>query len=99
MDFNKATSIRLADFKSPQMRAFHVTWFAFFLCFFGWFGISPLMSIVREDLHLTTQQVGDTIIAGVFITILARLIIGVVADRIGPRITYSFLLVFGSFPV
>ena len=95
----KATSIRLADFKSPQMRAFHVTWFAFFLCFFGWFGISPLMSVVRDDLQLSTQQVGDTIIAGVFITIIARLIIGTVADRIGPRITYSYLLVFGSLPI
>jgi NNP family nitrate/nitrite transporter-like MFS transporter len=100
MDFkNKATSINLLDFKTPQMRAFHVTWVAFFLAFFGWFGISPLMSIVREDLQLTQQQVGDTIIAGVFITIIARLIIGPVADRIGPRLAYSFLLIFGSLPV
>jgi NNP family nitrate/nitrite transporter-like MFS transporter len=99
MDFNKATSIRLADFKSPQMRAFHVTWFAFFLCFFGWFGIAPLTAIVREDLQLTQTQVGDSIIAGVFITIIARLIIGPVSDRIGPRITYSFLLIFGSLPI
>jgi NNP family nitrate/nitrite transporter-like MFS transporter len=99
MDFNKATSIRLADFKSPQMRAFHITWFAFFLCFFGWFGISPLMSVVRDDLGLTAQQVGDTIIAGVFITILARLVIGAAADRVGPRLTYSVLLVLGSLPV
>jgi MFS transporter, NNP family, nitrate/nitrite transporter len=99
MNFNKATSIRLADFKSPQMRAFHVTWFAFFLCFFGWFGIAPLTAIVREDLQLTQTQVGDSIIAGVFITIIARLIIGPVSDRIGPRITYSFLLIFGSLPI
>jgi NNP family nitrate/nitrite transporter-like MFS transporter len=96
---NKATKINLADFKSPQMRAFHVTWFAFFLCFFGWFGISPLMSVVREDLGLTAQQVGDTIIAGVFITIIARLIIGAVADRFGPRISYTYLLILGSLPI
>ena len=30
---NKATRIKLTDFKSPQMRAFHMSWFAFFLCF------------------------------------------------------------------
>lgn len=96
---NKATSIRLADFKSPQMRAFHITWFAFFLCFFGWFGISPLMGVVREDLGLTAQQVGDTIIAGVFITIIARLIIGALTDRFGPRLSYTFLLIFGSLPI
>lgn len=96
---NKAVSINLRDFKTPQMRAFHVTWVAFFLAFFGWFGISPLMSIVREDLQLTQQQVGDTIIAGVFVTIIARLIIGPVADRVGPRLAYPFLLIFGSLPV
>ena len=27
---NKATSIRLADFSSAPMRAFHMSWFAFF---------------------------------------------------------------------
>lgn len=100
MDFkNKATSINLFSFKTPQMRAFHVTWFSFFLAFFGWFGIAPLMAIVREDLHLTQQQIGDSIIAGVFITIIARLIIGPVADKIGPRKAYTYLLIFGSLPV
>ena len=50
---NKATRISLFDFKSPQMRAFHMTWFAFFLCFFAWFGIAPLMKVVREEMALT----------------------------------------------
>ncbi len=100
MEFkNKATSINLFSFNTPQMRAFHVSWFAFFLAFFGWFGIAPLMSIVREDLQLSQQQVGDSIIAGVFVTIIVRLIIGPLADRIGPRRTYTFLLIFGSLPV
>lgn len=96
---NKATSINLFSFNTPQMKAFHVTWFAFFLAFFGWFGIAPLTAIVREDLQLTQQQVGDSIIAGVLITILARLVIGPIADRIGPRRAYTFLLIFGSLPV
>lgn len=100
MEFkNKATRINLMDWKTPQMRAFHVTWIAFFLAFFGWFGISPLMAVIRDDLKLTQQQVGDTIIAGVFITILARLIIGPLTDRFGPRLVYTGLLVFGSLPV
>jgi len=30
----KATRIDLTDFKSPQMRVFHLSWFAFFLSFF-----------------------------------------------------------------
>ena len=96
---NKATRINLFSLKTPQMRAFHMSWFAFFLCFFAWFGIAPLMAIVREELNLTKTQVGNTIIASVAITIVARLFIGWLCDRIGPRLTYTFLLMFGSLPV
>ena len=95
----KATSIRLFSFSTPQMRTFHLTWFAFFLCFFGWFGIAPLMAVVREDLLLTKAQIGNTIIASVAITIVARLAIGWLCDRIGPRRAYTGLLVVGSIPV
>ncbi len=95
----KATAINLLDFKSPQMRAFHLSWFAFFLCFFGWFGIAPLMAIVREELDLTKSQIGNIIIASVSVTVLARLFIGWLVDRIGPRITYTYLLALGAVPV
>ncbi len=96
---NKATSIDLFSLKTRQMRAFHMSWFAFFLCFFAWFGIAPLMAVVREELSLTKEQIGNTIIASVAITIFARLLIGWLCDRIGPRLCYTGLLVFGSIPV
>jgi NNP family nitrate/nitrite transporter-like MFS transporter len=96
---DKATRIDLASFRTPQMRAFHVTWVAFFLCFFGWFGVAPLMGVIRADLGLTKAQVGNTMIASVAITILARLVIGPLCDRIGPRRLYSILLVAGAVPV
>jgi MFS transporter, NNP family, nitrate/nitrite transporter len=81
------------------MRAFHMTWFAFFLCFFAWFGIAPLMQVVREEMALTRSQVGWCIIGSVAITVVCRLVIGWLCDRIGPRITYTWLLVLGSLPV
>jgi NNP family nitrate/nitrite transporter-like MFS transporter len=96
---NKATRIKLLSFAQPHMRTFHMTWFAFFLAFFGWFGIAPLMALVREDLNLTQTQIGNTIIASVAITIVARLIIGWLCDRIGPRLAYTGLLIFSSIPV
>ena len=99
LENGKATSIKLFSLATPQMRTFHLTWFAFFLCFFGWFGIAPLMAVVREDLLLTKAQIGNTIIASVAITIVARLVIGWLCDRIGPRLAYSGLLVLGSIPV
>lgn len=96
---NKATQIKLFSLKSVQMRTFHTTWFAFFLAFFGWFGIAPLMAIVREDLMLTKAQVGNTIIASVAITVLVRILIGPLCDRIGSRKAYTWLLILGSIPV
>lgn len=96
---NKANRIRLLNFSTPQMRAFHLSWFAFHICFFGWFGIAPLMAIVREDLSLSQTQIGNTIIASVAITVIVRLLIGLLCDRLGPRKTYTGLLVLGSIPV
>ncbi len=96
---NKATRIKLFSLSTPPMRAFHMSWFAFFLCFFGWFGIAPLMAVVRDDLGLTKTEIGNTIIASVAITILFRMIIGRLCDRIGPRLTYTWLLMLGSIPV
>ena len=95
----KATRVRLLDFSSAPMRAFHLSWVAFFLCFVAWFGIAPLMAVVRDDLKLTKAQIGNTVIASVAITILARLVIGWVCDRFGPRLTYTVLLVLGALPV
>ena len=95
----RAVRIQLSDIKSPQMRAFHMSWMAFFLAFFGWFGIAPLMAVVRDELSLSKEQIGNIMIASVAITIVSRLFIGWLCDRIGPRKSYSWLLILGSLPV
>jgi NNP family nitrate/nitrite transporter-like MFS transporter len=92
-------SLRIFSFRGIQMRTFHMTWFTFFICFFGWFGLAPLMPTIREDLGLTKAQVGNTIIAAVSATILARLVIGWLCDVWGPRKTYTLLLAIGAWPV
>ena len=81
------------------MRAFHMSWFAFFLCFFAWFGIAPLMGVVRDEMGLSKEQIGWCIIGSVSITVIARLVIGWLCDRIGPRLAYTWLLTLGSLPV
>ena len=68
-------------------------------CFFGWFGIAPLMAVIREDLSLTTRQVGNTVIASVLFTVFGRVVIGWLCDKIGPRKAYTYLLALGSIPV
>lgn len=81
------------------MKTFHTTWLAFFVCFFGWFGLAPLMPTIREDLHLTKPQIGNLVIISVSSTIIARLLIGKLCDSWGPRKTYISLLILGSLPV
>jgi MFS transporter, NNP family, nitrate/nitrite transporter len=91
--------LNIFSFSGLQMRTFHITWLTFFCCFFGWFGLAPLMPTIREDLGLSKAEVGNTIIAAVSATIFARLIIGRLCDMWGPRLTYTLLLVVGAVPV
>jgi NNP family nitrate/nitrite transporter-like MFS transporter len=81
------------------MRAFHMAWSAFLLTFFGWFAVAPLMPVIRDELQLSKEQIGNTVIASVAATILVRLVVGFVCDRVGPRRTYALLLILGSLPV
>ena len=95
----KATRLSLLSMSSVQMRVFHLTWMAFFVCFFAWFAVAPLMPVIRDELHLTKDQIANINIAAVFVTILVRLIIGPLCDKFGPRRTYSWLLALGAIPV
>ncbi|CAG5016249.1 Nitrate/nitrite transporter NrtP [Dyadobacter sp. CECT 9275] len=91
--------LNIFSFKGVQMRTFHLTWMAFFLCFFGWFGLAPLMTIVKTDLGLTKSQIGNIIIASVAATVIARIVIGKLCDSWGPRKTYAALMGICSIPV
>jgi NNP family nitrate/nitrite transporter-like MFS transporter len=93
------TTLNIFSMKGVQMRTFHLTWLAFFLCFFGWFGLAPLMSVIKDDLGLTKPQIGNIIIASVTATVVARIIIGKLCDSWGPRKTYTALLGICSIPV
>jgi len=99
LDAVKATRIQLFSFSTPQMRAFHMSWLAFFVCFFAWFAVAPLMPVIKGDFGLTKDQVANINIAAVGITIFMRLLIGPMCDKYGPRAVYTALLVFGSLPV
>jgi NNP family nitrate/nitrite transporter-like MFS transporter len=96
---SKADSINLFSFGTPQMRAFHLTWVAFFICFFAWFACAPLMPLIKGEFGLSMAQVANINIAAVAITILVRLIVGPLCDRYGPRKAYTGLLVLGAVPV
>ena len=98
-DAKKATQIKIFSLSTPAMRAFHMSWLAFFVCFFAWFACAPLMPVIKGEFNLTKDQIANINIAAVAITILIRLIVGPLCDKYGPRKTYTALLLLGSIPV
>jgi len=82
---------------SGKMRILHLSWFAFFLSFFVWFNMAPLLGFMRETLELSDQQIKMLLILNVALTIPARIIVGMLVDHFGPRRMYSLLLAIGAF--
>lgn len=77
-------------------RTLHLTWFAFFLSFIVWFNHAPLLGSLRDAFELTEQQVKALLIINVALTIPARIVIGMLVDRFGPKLIYSALLALGG---
>ncbi len=98
-NLHQATKLELFNFKSISTRTFWITSFAFFLCFFAWFGIVPFMPDVVRELGLTPDQKWNSIILAVTGTVFARLLIGKLCDTYGPRLSYTWLLILGAIPV
>ena len=90
----KMNLLNLAD---PKIKTLHVTWFAFFLTFVVWFSHAPLLVFIKEAFDLSTAQVKALLILNVALTIPARIVIGILVDKYGPRIIYSGLLVSAFF--
>jgi len=91
------SKLNILNFKDPKIKTLHITWFAFFLTFVVWFSHAPLMVFIKEAFDLTSQQVKALLILNVALTIPARIAIGILVDKFGPRIIYSGLLVISSF--
>lgn len=92
-----ADKFKLFSF-SGKMKIMHLSWMAFFITFVVWFNAAPLVSVIADSLGLTTAQIKTLLILNVALTIPARIIIGMVTDKYGPRITYSALLAICSIP-
>ncbi|NNC49873.1 MAG: MFS transporter [Flaviramulus sp.] len=99
LEQTKATRLNLFDFKNVSIRTFWITSVSFFMCFFAWFGIVPFMPDVVRDLGLTPDQKWNSIILAVSGTVFARLLIGKLCDKYGPRLCYTWLLILGAIPV
>lgn len=88
-----STRINLMDFKDEKIRTLHLTWFAFFLTFVVWFSHAPLKPLIMETFNMTGAQWKTLLTLNVALTIPARIVIGMLVDRFGPRLVFSSLLV------
>ena len=88
--------LNLLNFGLPSIRTLHFTWFAFFLSFVLWFSHAPMRDIISETFDLTKAQWKALLILNVALTIPARILIGILVDKFGPRLTYSILLMAGG---
>ena len=86
-------------FRNQEIKALHLTWIAFFICFYTWFNMAPLASsMLRSVDWLTRDDIRLFAIANVALTIPARIIVGMALDRYGPRRVFSVLMVLMALP-
>lgn len=85
--------------RSPEIRALHLTWIAFFITFYVWFNMAPLATSMLRDVDwLTQDHIRLFAICNVALTIPARIIVGMALDRFGPRRVFSILMVVMAIP-
>jgi len=82
----------LFAFKRPEIAALHKTWIAFFITFYVWFNMAPLVSTIMKTTGLTLDQLKVLAICNVALTVPGRVIVGMISDRIGPRKTFCLVM-------
>lgn len=88
--------LNLFNFREANIRILHYTWFAFFMTFVVWLGLGPMMPFIKEALSLTDQQAKVLLILNVAMTIPARIVVGMLVDKYGPKIMYTSILTLGG---
>jgi NNP family nitrate/nitrite transporter-like MFS transporter len=95
---DRAIEIKFCSTQRPHMRAFHSAWVSFFMAFFMWFSVSPLLGEIGRTLDLTRGQLWISSFWSDVATILARFIVGPMCDTYGARIPMAIVLCVASIP-
>ncbi len=81
-----------------KMKILHLTWIAFFITFVVWFNMAPMLKAIKDSLGLSTPEIKMLLTLNVALAIPARVIVGMLTDKYGPRLVYSGLLAVFSIP-
>lgn len=84
--------------RGPAQRTLHLTWFAFFLTFVVWFNFAPFATTIGKQFGLSKGQLVTLGLCNLALTVPARLVIGGLLDRFGPRRTFSAILIYAIVP-
>ncbi|MDN3696361.1 NarK family nitrate/nitrite MFS transporter [Vibrio cortegadensis] len=93
----ESTTFSLMKF-TGKMKILHLSWMAFFITFVVWFNFAPLLQMVKTSLGLSNEEIKTLLILNVALTIPARVVVGMLTDKYGPRLVYSTLLAVCSIP-
>ena len=96
---DRAVEIQLASVARPHMRAFHLAWLAFFVAFFTWFALTPLLSEIAISLSLDKQEIWTSSIFGVAGSAVTRILIGPICDVYGARWAMGGTLFLSGIPM
>ncbi|MEO1904780.1 MAG: NarK family nitrate/nitrite MFS transporter, partial [Methylococcales bacterium] len=86
----------LFKISDPKIKTLHLTWFAFFISFMVWFSHAPLLAFIRDSMGLSDQEIKILLILNVAFTIPARIIVGILVDKYGPKQLFSSILILGG---
>src|SRR5688572_7030824 len=81
-----------------KMKILHMSWLVFFVTFVVWFNHAPLLQAVGKSLALSTAEIKTLLLLNVALAIPARVIIGMLTDKYGPRLMYALLLAICAVP-
>ena len=93
-----SVEIPLFSFERPHMRAFHFSWMSFFVGFFAWYAITPLLSEVQDSLDLSKEDIWTSSLCAVAGTVIFRISAGPLCDWIGARWVAGVTLFLTAIP-
>jgi nitrate/nitrite transporter NarK len=85
--------------QDSQKRHLLLGTFSFTVCFAAWRLISAFAPHFRQQFHLSATQTAFLVAVPVLLGALARIPIGMLADRFGGRVVFTVLMFFVAVPV